>query len=93
MRVATEFDSTAKACECLSLITQVLYLFCQTEVSERACTPPWQLGELHAPGPTYLFGSAAAIAMLIVSRRVAFKNLYSIMNLACPPLQATSSMS
>jgi hypothetical protein len=43
------------------LTTQVLYSFCHTSVSLRAWTPPWQLGELHDPGPVY-FGGSAAIA-------------------------------
>jgi len=54
MRVATGFESTANACACLSLTTQVLYSFCCTEVVVRTCTPPWQLGEAHEPGPVYL---------------------------------------
>jgi hypothetical protein len=36
----------------------VLYSFCCTELSVRTCTPPWQLGEAHEPGPVYLGGSA-----------------------------------
>lgn len=59
MRRATGFDSMACACECLSLTTQVLYSFCQTELSERGATPPWQLGEAQDPGPVYFGGSAA----------------------------------
>src|SRR5579862_8859986 len=58
IRVATGFESTANACACLSLTTQVLYSFCCTEVVVRTCTPPWQLGEAHEPGPVYLGGSA-----------------------------------
>jgi hypothetical protein len=40
----------------LSRTTQVLYSFWRTDVSLRSCTPPWQLGELHEPGPLYLDG-------------------------------------
>jgi hypothetical protein len=61
MRVATGLVSTANACACLSLTTQVLYSFCCTEVSVRTCTPPWQLGEAHEPGPVY-FGNSAVCA-------------------------------
>jgi hypothetical protein len=65
----------------LSFTTQVLYSFCQTELSERACTPPWQLGELHEPGPVYFDGSAAiAVIRPTVKRRAAGKFLYFIMN-------------
>ena len=59
MRTATGIDNAVKAWECLSLTTQVLYSFCQTELSERGETPPWQLGDAQEPGPVYFGGSAA----------------------------------
>jgi len=58
MRTATGFVNTANARACLSLTTHVLYSFCCTEVVARTCTPPWQLGEAHEPGPVYLGASA-----------------------------------
>ena len=78
MRTAMGSDSAVNACECLSLTTQVLYSFCQTELSERGATPPWQLGEAQEPGPVYLGGSAARAVpsetpISTASRRV-FKN-------------------
>ena len=78
MRVATGLESTVYACACLSFTTQVLYSFCQTELSERGATPPWQLGEAQEPGPVYLGGSAASpvsreTPISATSRRV-FKN-------------------
>jgi hypothetical protein len=54
------------------LTTQVLYSFCQTELSERGCTPPWQLGDAQEPGPVY-FGASAADSrkvMLAMSSKV-----------------------
>ena len=59
MRVPTGFVRFTNACACLSRTTHVLYSFCQTELSERGCTPPWQLGEAQEPGPVYLGTSAA----------------------------------
>jgi hypothetical protein len=40
IRTDVGFDNTAKACECLSCITQVLYSFWSTFVVDRGCTPP-----------------------------------------------------
>ncbi len=74
MRIATGFDNTACACECLSLTTQVLYSFCQTELSERGATPPWQLGEAHEPGPVYFGGSAAKHVALNAMNHRALKD-------------------
>ena len=68
MRVATGFVSTEYALACLSFTTHVLYSFCQTDVSERGATPPWQLGDAHEPGPVYFgasLGRSAADAMIV----------------------------
>src|SRR5579871_2040244 len=62
IRVPTGFVRLINACACLSRTTHVLYSFCRTDVISRACTPPWQLGELHDPGPVYLDGSGASAA-------------------------------
>src|SRR5450755_1613664 len=60
IRVPTGFVRLVNACACLSRTTQVLYSFWSTEVSSRACTLPWQLGELQDPGPVYFESSGAS---------------------------------
>src|ERR1700730_9062096 len=63
IRVPIGFVRLVKACACLSRTTQVLYSFWSTEVSSRACTLPWQLGELQDPGPVYFEVSGASAAI------------------------------
>ena len=62
MRIPTGLVRFTNACACLSRTTQVLYSFCSTVVWSRACTPPWQLGELQDPGPVYFDGSVLSAA-------------------------------
>jgi hypothetical protein len=76
IRIATGFESTVYACACLSFTTQVLYSFCHTDAVDRGCTPPWQLGDAHDPGPVYLGVSAAIAASAASPRRNGFKNIY-----------------